>query len=75
MIKYNINIGSYIRAINGEHKGNVYKVFDRSYEGSYIAVGVKRGNVLLSVDNVALATEAEFNEAHQDECLQDSFFF
>lgn len=75
MIKYNISIGSYIRAINGEHIGNVYKVFDKSHEGNYIAAGVKRGNILLSIDNIVLATEEEFNEAHQDECLQDSFFF
>lgn len=41
-MKKQIIIGSYIKVIKGDLLGKVYKVFDITKEGSFIAVGVIR---------------------------------
>lgn len=70
-----IEIGSHVKATNGDLSGGIYKVFDISKEGNYIAIGVRTATQLISVEDVIIASEDDFNEANYDELSQDVSFF
>lgn len=70
-----IEIGSYVKVTNGDLSGSIYKVFDVSQEGNYIAIGVRTATQLISVEDVIIASEGDFNEANYDELSQDVSFF
>lgn len=70
-----IEIGSYVKVTKGGLSGGIYKVFDISKEGNYIAIGVKIAMQLIDVDDVIIASEDDFNEANYDELSQDVSFF
>lgn len=70
-----IEIGSYIKVIKGDFTGGFYKVFDVSNEGNYIAIGIKRAMLLISVEDVVAISENDFNDANYDKLSQDVSFF
>lgn len=70
-----IEIGSYVKVTKGDLSGGIYKVFDISKEGNYIAIGVRIAMQLIGVDDVIIASADDFNEANYDELSQDVSFF
>lgn len=69
-----VKVNSYIRVIKGYFVGKIYKVFDISSEGNFIAVGVKNTIRQVSIYDVVIDTEENFNDANQDELLQEVSF-
>lgn len=74
-MKKQIIKGSYIKVVKGDLLGKVYKVFDITKEGSFIAVGVIRATESVNIDYVTPASEDDFNDTNQDELSQEVSFF
>ena len=70
-----IEVGSYIKVMHGELNGKIYKVFDVSNEGNFIAVGVKQTTHSVTINDVIVVSEDDFNDANHDELSQDVSFF
>ena len=70
-----IKVGSYVKVIHGELSGKIYKVFDVSNEGNFIAVGVKHATKSVAIDDIIVVPEDDFNDANHDELSQDVSFF
>lgn len=51
------------------------KVFDVSYKGNFIAVGVKQTTQSVAIDDVIVVSKDDFNNANDDELSQDVSFF
>lgn len=69
-----IERGSYVRVVKGDLLGKVYKVFDISREGSFIAVGVTLTTESVNIDNVILTSKDDFDETNQTELSQEVSF-
>ena len=74
-MKKQIIIDSYIKVIKDDLLGKVYKVFDITKEGSFIAVGVIRATESVNIDDVIPASEDDFNDTNQTELSQEVSFF
>lgn len=74
-MKKQIIIGSYIKVIKGDLLGKVYKVFDITKEGSFIAVGVISATESVNIDDVIPTSEDDFNDTNQTELSQEVSFF
>lgn len=70
-----IEVGSCVKVIHGELNGKIYKVFDVSNEGNFIAVGVKQTTQSVAIDDVIVVSKDDFNNANYDELSQDVSFF
>lgn len=70
-----IEIGSYVKIVNGTLLNKIYKVFGISNEGSFISIGVKHAIESVNISDVVAASEEDFNDANQDELSEDGFFF
>lgn len=70
-----IEVGSCVKVIHGELSGKIYKVFDVSNEGNFIAVGVKQTTQSVAIDDVIVVSKDDFNDANHDELSQDVSFF
>lgn len=70
-----IEVGSCVKVLHGELSGKIYKVFDVSNEGYFIAVGIKHATKSVAIDDVVAVSEDDFNDANHDELSQDISFF
>ena len=70
-----IKIGSYVKVTKGDLKGGIYKVFDVSQEGNFVAVGVRKATEYIAIENVLEVSEDDFNNANYNELSQEVYFF
>ena len=70
-----IEVGSCVKVIHGDWMARFIKVFDVSYEGNFIAVGVKQTTQSVAIDDVIVVSKDDFNNANYDELSQDVSFF
>lgn len=52
-----IKIGSYVKVTKRDLKGGIYKVFDVSQEGNFVAVGVRKATEYIAIENVLEVSE------------------
>ena len=71
-----IEIGSYVKVTKGRLINNVYKVFDKSFSGLTLRVGIKpeMPQYELNIDDIEVVSEECFNERNQDVLLDDVSF-
>ena len=71
-----IEIGSYVKVAKGGLSDGIYKVFDKSFSGLTLRVGIKpeMPQYELSIEDLEVVSEECFNEKNQDVLLNDVSF-
>lgn len=73
----NIKKGAFVKVVKGELTGRVYQVFDKSFSGLTLKVGIKPElrHYKVQIDDIEIVSEEEFNDYNQDTLIQDILFF
>ncbi len=71
----NIEVGTFVKVINGDLSGGVYKVFDISTDGNFLSIGVRNATLAIPIENIIVVSEEQFIDTNYDELSQDVSFF
>ena len=71
-----IEIGSFVKVVRGELSGGIYKVFDKSFSGLTLRIGInsEKSQYKVQIDDIELVTEEEYRDYNHDILMQDVSF-